>query len=162
MQSYRSRSRQAMSALLTDEPDSSSLPALTTNPAAWNRRHGVTYPGLLPTLTATQYGSNRGGANPNGPIRPALPTLLASHPEALRDRRGMKHPLMLPTMTARDEKGPGPAHTKGGRDLSQSLGGHLSPTWCLWFMGFPADWLDVDDAHVFARSGTRSSRSAPK
>jgi 2-methylcitrate dehydratase PrpD len=71
---------------------------------------------------------------------------------------------MLPTMTTRDEKGPGPANKThgGGLDLPQFLGGHLSPAWCLWFMGFPVDWLDVDDAHVFARSATPSSRSAPK
>jgi hypothetical protein len=181
MTAYRARCRHAMSELLTCESDSS----------------------LLPTLTASQYGSNRGGENPNGPVRASLetmarngllptltingnhnrkglsetsgdglvtplkrellPTLLASHPEGLQDRRGYKHPLMLPTLTRRDEKGPGPANkSRGGKDLPQSLGGHLNPDWCRWFMGFPVGWLDVDDAHVFARSGTRSSRSVPK
>jgi hypothetical protein len=92
---------------------------------------------------------NKGGANPEGPFRPSLVEMA---------RRGR----LLPTLACRDEKGPGPTHTKSGVDLPQTLGGHLNPMWCLWFMGFPADWLDVDDAHVFARSGTRSSRSARK
>jgi hypothetical protein len=70
----------------------------------------------------------------------------------------------LPTLTTRDEKGPGPASKSkgGGIDLPQTLGGHLNPDWCRWYMGFPEAWLDVEDAHVFARSGTASSRSAPK
>src|SRR5690606_36227054 len=101
---------------------------------------------LLPTLTVCQR-DNAGGESP-GPTRPSLETLA---------KRGL-----LPTMTRRDEKGPGPNRTKGGSDLPGTLGGHLNPAFCLWFMGFPADWLDVDDARVFARSATPSSRSAPK
>jgi hypothetical protein len=54
---------------------------------------------------------------------------------------------MLPTLTRRDEKGPGPTHTKAGQDLPQSLGGHLSADWCRWFMGFPVGWLDVNGAN---------------
>jgi hypothetical protein len=164
MRAFRAQCRRAMSALLTaegaclllptltvcqrynrgGEPSlqtlarAALLPTLSTNPAPYNTRRGVKYPGLLPTL-------------------------LASHPEALRDRRGRKHESMLPTLTARDEKGPGSAKkSRGGKGLPLTLGGHLSPAFCLWFMGFPADWLDVDDAPAFARSATRSSRSAPK
>lgn len=237
MRAYRSLCRQAMSALRIDDRDSSLLPTLQTNPTIYNRRRGVVYPGLLPTLTASMGSGDKGGVNPDGPFRPSLvemartvelfPTLLASHPEALRDRKGTRvlpttslsresarcaaqssssealqsreasAPLvrtrflptltassatrgscpgeakrhspnletvvkLLPTLCARDDHGPGPKHTKGGDDLPRTLGGHLNPEWCLWFMGFPAGWLDVDDAHVFARSATRSSRDAPK
>lgn len=181
MRAYRSRSRRAMSALLTSETACSLLPTLTVcqrdnrggeNPSGPVRPSLETLAraGVLPTLTvAGNY--NRKGASPNSGdgLRTALlPTLLAS----AEDKGGTTYGRgnltlrgslqLLPTLTTRDEKGPGPAHTGGGADLPQALGGHLSPAWCLWFMGFPADWLDVDDAHVFARSGTRSYRSALK
>ncbi len=103
---------------------------------------------LLPTLTASL--ASRGGAR-ESELRRNTPSLDAQ----LR--------TLLPTLTTRDEKGPGPAQkTKGGKDLPHTLGGHLNPEWCRWFMGFPAGWLDVDDAHAFARSATPSSRSARK
>lgn len=70
--------------------------------------------------------------------------------------------LLLPTMNRRDEKGPGPAHTKGGRDLPTDVGGHLNPTWAEWFMGFPEGWTDVSDAPEFAPSATRLSPRARK
>lgn len=146
MRAFRARSRHAMLALRIGETAFSSLPTLlASHPESLRDRRGLK---VLPTLSASFESGNRGGANPDGPFRPSL------HEMA---RRGT-----LPTLTSRDEKGPGPAHTKGGSDLSGTMGGHLNPAWCLWFMGFPADWLDVDDAHVFARSGTRSSRSARK
>lgn len=66
----------------------------------------------------------------------------------------------MPTLTARDHKGPGPEHTKGGRDLARTLGGHLSPTFCEWFMGFPTAWTALGPASP--RSVMRSSRSARK
>jgi hypothetical protein len=50
-----------------------------------------------------------------------------------------------PTLCRRDEKGPSPNHTKAGADLPQVICGHLNPQWTLWFMGFPEDWLDVND-----------------
>lgn len=46
------------------------------------------------------------------------------------------------TPTARDEKGPGPTHTKGGRDLATDVKGRLNHRWVAQLMGFPADWLD--------------------
>lgn len=144
MRSYRYRSRRAMSALLTYESDYSLLPTLTTNPTPYSRRRGVVYPGLLPTLLSSA--EDKGGA---------------TYPRGNLTLRGTL--ATLPTLCARDEKGPGPAtKRKGGRDLPGTLGGHLNPVWCLWFMGFPAEWLDVDDAPAFARSGTRSSRNARK
>lgn len=83
---------------------------------------------LVPTLTASSYGTNQGGsAGRTGKVRESLETMA---------KRG----TLLPTLTARDEKGPGPRHTRGGRDLPSTLGGHLSPEWCEVFMGFPAFW----------------------
>jgi hypothetical protein len=126
---------------------------------------------LLPTLTVCGNYNRKGASKNSGDgLRTALlPTLLSS----AEDKGGWKYQrgnlnlrgalAQLPTLTTRDEKGPGPASKhKGGRDLPGTLGGHLNPDWCLWFMGFPAGWLDVDDAPAFARSATRSSRSAPK
>lgn len=189
MRSYRFRCQRAMLALLISESDCSSLPMLPTLVASfgWGNRGGenangpfrpslveLARTGVLPTLTV--HGNyNRKGASQNSGdgLRTALlPTLLASaeHKGGLTYGRGnltLRGTLaQLPTLTARDEKGPGPGPASkspgGGIDLPQTLGGHLNPIWCLWFMGFAVDWLDVDDAHVFARSGTRSSRSAPK
>lgn len=154
MRAYRSRCRQAMSALRTAEDASSLLPTLTLC-GNYNRQGAIPTSGdglvtamrTLPTLTACSYGANHGGQNP-GPARPSLETMA---------RRGT-----LPTLCSRDEKGPGPAHTMAGSDLPQALGVYLNPEWCLWFMGFPAGWLDVDDAPAFVRSATPSSRSAQR
>lgn len=142
MRAYRSRCRQAMSALHTDARESSLLPTLVLA-GNYNRKGASAQSGdglitaLLPTLTPTQR-DNSGGARP-GHVRRCLKNL-------------------LPTLVRRDAKGPGPRHTRGGADLPQVLqvtgGRHLNPIWCLWFMGFSLDWLDVDDAHVFARSAT--------
>jgi hypothetical protein len=167
-----------MSALLIAGPDCSLLPTLLVNRATYNRRRGVVYPALLPTLVASMGSGNKGGEDPDGPFRPSLiemarrgtlPTLTASSAtrgscpgEAKRHSPNLETTLkLLPTMCRRDDHGPGTRRT-GAQDLPAALGGHLNPTWCLWFMGFPADWLDVDDAHVFAHSATRSSRNKPK
>lgn len=189
MRAYRFRSQRAMSALPTDERESSLLPTLTVA-GNYNRKGASANSGdglrtaLLPTLTVTQYGSNKGGASGrNGVDRPSLetlakrgtlPTLTASAADRSLSGSGANaqggpnlaetlRKRLIPTMTTRDEKGPGPASkSRGGRDLPGTLGGHLNPNWCLWFMGFPEGWLDVDDVHVFARSGTPSSRNKPK
>ncbi len=183
MAAYLSRCRRALSVLRIDANGSSLLPTLTVA-GNYNRKGASPNSGdglrtaLLPTLTPTQR-DNSGGESP-GPVRPCLeslakagllPTLTASVASRGTAKRGpaaqggpsLPERLMLPTLTMRDEKGPGPAKkTKGGVDLPQSLGGHLNPDWCRWFMGFPAAWLDVDDAPAFVRSATPSSRSAPK
>ncbi len=159
MRRYLCRSRRALSALLTDAIACSSLPTLTVcgnyNRAGASQKSGDGLrTALLPTLTATTYGTRNNGTRDgvNGYATKGSPSL-----ETMA-RRGM-----LPTLCSRDEKGPGPASkSKSGRDLPLELGGHLNPEWCLWFMGFPVGWLDVDDAPAFARSATPSSRSAPK
>ncbi len=67
---------------------------------------------------------------------------------------------LLPTLCARDEKGPGPAHTKAGSDLPQAVGGHLSPTFCEWYMGFPVGW--TEPVIGSPRSATRARRNKRK
>lgn len=152
---YRSRSKRRLSALRTVAPGSSS----------W------LIDALLPTLTKSDYGSNDGGKN-KGKKRSSLqqmakhlraiaeqtpPTLTASSAKRGRASRG-KHAqggpslgetvaeaieILMPTLTARDQKGPGPEHTKGGQDLARTLGGHLSPTFCEWYMGFKIGYTEV-------------------
>lgn len=102
---------------------------------------------LLPTAVASTGQYNRGGGSGRvGPKRYGLTALRQSYP----------------TLCRRDEKGPGPAHTKSGADLPQVMGGHLNPEWLLWFIGFPRDWLDVNDDAEFGRLETRLSRNARK
>jgi hypothetical protein len=189
MTAFRARCRRAMSELLTAESDSSLLPTLTVN-GNYNRkgaspncgdglrtallptllssaedkggstygRGNLTLRGTLqqlPTLTAASYGSSNNGSPGDGRAEYAT--------KAKPSLERMAQSGMLPTLTTRDEKGPGPAaKSRGGKDLPLTLGGHLNPEWCLWFMGFAAGWLDVDDAPAFVRSVTRSCPSAPK
>jgi hypothetical protein len=102
---------------------------------------------LWPTLSASRYGSNRGGAAGRvGPIRHSLDDLL---------KKGL-----LPTLTFRDGrtlKGnvPPPNHM-GGLSLSQTLSGELNPEWTEWFMGFPRGWTDAGEECSETLSSPRS------
>lgn len=136
-----------------------------------HRTSAPVFSSLLPTLTATTYGTNHGGsAGRTGPVRESLQTMAKKGTllPALTAKGNMLSPSMqkwaghrnLPTLCARDSKGPGPTHTKGGRDLPSTLGGHLSPTFCEWLMGFPADWTVLGTESK--PSATPSCPSAPK
>lgn len=144
---YRSRLRQLMSAHRTSAAGCSLLrPTLTEtgNLLSPSMQKWPAHRRLLPTLTKSQATrDSMRGANAQGG-----PHLL----EVVR--------TMLPTLVARDAKGPGPTHSKSGVDLPQVIGGHLSPTWCEWFMGFPESW--TEPVRALQRSATRSSRSARK
>jgi hypothetical protein len=109
---------------------------------------------LLPTLSASSYGSNQGGAaGREGPDRPSLDTMA---------RRGL-----LPTLTGADNQlSPcmqkqaahrrlatltASAATRGagwpdrpGRPVQEQLGGVLNPDWCEVFMGFPPGWTRLE------------------
>lgn len=62
-----------------------------------------------------------------------------------------------PTLAARDYRHPnrpdGASRKKrkasSGDQLPNAIGGPLNPTWCEWYMGFPAGWTELGD------SGTR-------
>lgn len=124
MRAFRSRLQQAIAARPTSEHAfSSSLPTLTTN--AGHRSSGgpslETRVRLLPTLTASDYGSNHGGeAGRAGakrlPLRRLLPTLTTQR-ATYATRRGEVYPT-----------------------LHGTVDGPLNPTWLEWFMGFPEGW----------------------
>jgi hypothetical protein len=126
---------------------------------------------LLPTLTARPYGTNQGGAaGRTGKVRESLQTMAKNGRllPTLTRKANLLAPSMhkwaghrlLATLCARDAKGPRQAGTKGSRNLPRELGGHLSPTFCEWLMGFPEGWTDL--ARASPRSETRSCRDAPK
>lgn len=92
---------------------------------------------LLPTLTASNYGSNRGGAaGRNGPDRPSLQTMA---------RRGQLSALpLLPTLTVKGNYNKRGLSPRSGDGLATALaritpgpGGPLNPDWADWFMGWP-------------------------
>lgn len=129
---YRSRLRQQMLARRTNVDASSSLlPTLTktANMLEPSMQKWPSHRNLLPTLTAQSYGSNQGGqAGRTGSIRESLQTMA-------------KNGKLAATLCARDARGPTQARkSKGGRNLPLEAGGHLSPTFCEWFMGFPENW----------------------
>ena len=106
------------------------LPSLTTggldggsnSRKAWKKRGG-----LLPTLSATSYGSNQGGgAGRVGPVRYSIEQMA---------KRGM-----LPSLTASDHRYRQASGNWQGNDLVSRLGGKLNPTWCDWYQGFPIGW----------------------
>jgi len=153
MHAYRSLCRLRMLERLTGEQGSLLLPTLTEtgNLLSPSMQKWPSHR-LLPTLTATSYGSTNNGSPHDGRAEyatkgtPSLETMARSG--------------LLPTLVARDSKGIGPTHSKGGQDLPQVLGGHLSPEFCEWLMGFPLGWTKVDRASQ--PSATRSSRNKPK
>jgi hypothetical protein len=133
---------------------------------------------LLPTLTASSYGSCQGGSagrdgQPNRPslqtmaTRGLLPTLTVcgNYNKAglsAKSGDGLATALAkLPTLAARDYRHPNAKSyaergggSKGGQ-LPNAVGGPLNPTWCEWFMGFPIGWTELRPL------GTPKSRSAP-
>lgn len=129
---------------------------------------------LLPTLTASEgrRGSQqhyaRGNPTLTGVLLPTLTASSATRGTAMRSPKAQGGPslqeVLLPTLCARDSKGPGPNHTDGGADLPKTVGGHLSPTFCEWFMGYPIGWTEGDPRPESASPGseTPSSPTRPK
>lgn len=128
---------------------------------------------LLPTLTASEGGYNKGGAaGREGKERPTITTMVqkgllptltvkGNYNRAglsARSGDGLITALQrMPTLTARDWKS-GKAspetHAKNARPLSEVIGGLLSPTWCEWYMGFPLEWSDVSEPSALRRLET--------
>lgn len=96
---------------------------------------GTAFGSLLPTPSASSYGTNQGGAAGRvGKIRPSLETMA---------RQGL-----WPTPMARDYKGQGMSVarrlTRNPDNLSSAVmatdgSGTLNPTWVEWLMGFPLE-----------------------
>lgn len=127
MQRYRSQLLQAIAERPTNaHAFSSSLVAGRLLPTA-TERSDRPQKGLLPTLTAQAYGSNRGGTSGRDgqPVRFSLRTLLPT----------------LTTTGATYMRYP----TKAGRVqvtmLPGMVDGPLSPRWLEWYMGFPDGWI---------------------
>lgn len=87
---------------------------------------------LLPTLTASSYGSNKGGAAGRvGAPRWSLQSLA---------QKGL-----LPTLTVCGNYNRKGASETSGDGLATAIGGPLNPEWLEWFMGFPRAWTAVKD-----------------
>jgi hypothetical protein len=153
MTRYLSRCRRAISALPMLEHAFSSWLAGALLPTALSSDadHGGLAQGmpraktlllLLPTLTATSYGSSQNGSPHDGreafagkgkpSLRRLLPTLTAS-----RATYGQKNGVTYATAQG-------------------MAGGPLNPAWLEWYMGFPEGWTES------GHSATRSSRNARK
>jgi hypothetical protein len=95
---------------------------------------------MLPTPSATSYGSNQGGsAGRVGPVRHSLDSMA-------------RHNLW-PTPNAGEAKQSGFTARRAERrlekphlqvTLTERVGGSLNPTWVEWLQGFPLGWTEVD------------------
>lgn len=132
---------------------------------------------LLPTPSASSYGTNQGGAAGRvGRVGPSLQTMAAKNlwptptvsgnwnraGASPKSGDGLATAVnRWATQCSSDDHGPRGKATNGGRNLPR-VGGHLNPRWIAWLMGFPVDWLDGVDVPALGLSATRSSRSAQR
>jgi hypothetical protein len=101
---------------------------------------------LLPTPSASSYGTNRGGsAGRVGPWRPSLETLERA---------------CLPTPTLCGDWNRRGSSPTSGDGLSAVAGPSIRLR--EWMMGLPRDWLAVDESALARLPATRSSSRAPK
>ncbi len=140
---------------------------------------------LLPTPTATSYGSNCGGAaGRTGRARPSLetmarhnlwptPTVCGNYNrKGLSERSGdglaqADRLRPWPTPTARDWKdtgsflGEGLQRTLGRAVCPSTTGGSLNPDWVDWLMGLPIGWTDSDSPGTELSPSAQRTPSAP-
>jgi hypothetical protein len=112
--------------------------------------------GLLPTPSASSYGSNRGGAAGRvGPVRHSLQSMA-------------KHGLW-PTPTSRDWKDGSAASCRNvpvncllGRAVHQGshAPGSLNPAFVEWLMGFPLGWTVLEPSETPSSRRSRKSSGA--
>lgn len=96
---------------------------------------------LLPTLTASEGGYNKGGGSGRvGKERPSLTTIVQKN--------------LLPTLTVcgnYNKKGLS-KNSGDGRITKICLnGGLLNPEWAEWYMGFPLGWTGVSEPNALRR-----------
>jgi hypothetical protein len=137
---------------------SSGMPACRyeCEPVTWEPPTNEPESSLLPTPTASSYGSCRGGgAGRVGKWRASL-SAMAKH-------------NTWPTPTARDWKsGASNLHNKNCRPLNEVVfksegGGPLNPTWVEWLMGFPLGWTESSPSETpSSRSSRKSSQGGLK
>ena len=92
---------------------------------------------LLPTPTATTYGSTNNGRRGDGTTyktagKPSLATMARNN--------------LWPTPTTQDAKNNGGPSQQNRNTplLNAQAGGPLSPTWVEWLMGWPLEWTALD------------------
>lgn len=168
----------------TDGTGSGSLlatPTATANQLCPSMAKWKSCAALLPTPSASSYGTNQGGAAGRvGKIRPSLetmarkalwPTPAASDykgsviGETLDKRRSMSRGVRLPEQVARLM--PTPRVCSGLRSsgmnrteltTQQGVPGSLNPEWVEWLMGFPVGWTALDASEM--PSSRKSSKKS--
>jgi hypothetical protein len=127
---------------------------------------------FVPTPSATDYGSNQGGAaGRTGKVRPSLKTILTPTAKGNMHHESMKkwagNWAFLATPTARDwrsGKASDATHDRNSRPLNEQLErAALSGTAVLlavseWLLGYPPGWL----ARASALTAIPWSRKSPK
>lgn len=126
--------------------------------------------GIVPTPTATEYGSNQGGQNPGAPRhslgtmarRGVLPGGMAPAPRASDWRSGHTsaataaknaRPLCEVIAASQADDCHVRIHRRRGRlihvravrierEAKATSSGHLNPAWVAWLMGFPPGWFE--------------------
>ena len=92
---------------------------------------------LLPTPSASSYGTNIGGAAGRvGKVRASLQTMA---------RKGL-----LPTPTIKGNYNRAGASARSGDGVATVIGGPLNPRFLEWLMGFPDGWTEIDSAETLA------------
>jgi hypothetical protein len=129
---------------------------------------------LLPTPSASSYGSNKGGAaGRTGPERLSLESMarrdmwptptasLGSNGGAITREKAREGGTLIeavsartlwPTPTVKGNHNRAGASSKAGDGLETAVGGSLNAEFCEWLMGYPIGWSDC------AASATRSFR----
>jgi hypothetical protein len=86
---------------------------------------------LYPTPSASNYGTNKGGAaGRTGKERPSLETIA-------------RHNLWPTPKAAEARQGWRSMNKRGNPTLSNRVGGSLSPLWTEWLQGYPIGWTEL-------------------
>jgi hypothetical protein len=113
---------------------------------------------MLPTPSATSYGSNQGGAAGRvGPVRHSLESMA---------RHGLwPTPTSLsPAKNGNNEAGNScglVAIRKRILDETPQATGSLSPLWVAWLMGYPTEWLSLEPSAMPSSRKSRKWSAAP-